>query len=133
MFHAVFGTLIGHLNHANLNWDYGPLRFLLNNPRMHLWHHDHDGTAKTTVNFGIIFSCWDYLFRTARVPDGPPDRLGFEGVADFPRDFFTQATWPLPRLFPKARWAHLVLAAGGVSLLTFGWLVGTGHLFGGNS
>ena len=29
-------VLIGHLNHANLNLDYGPLRYLLNNPKMHI-------------------------------------------------------------------------------------------------
>jgi sterol desaturase/sphingolipid hydroxylase (fatty acid hydroxylase superfamily) len=129
MFHAVFGTLIGHLNHANLKWDYGPLRYLLNNPPMHRWHHDYDGNAKTTVNYGIIFSCWDHLFKTARVPDHPPAHLGFSGVETFPRDFFTQSTWPLPLLFPRTRVAHVALGLMGFSFLTTFWLVGTGRVF----
>lgn len=116
LFHAVFGTLIGHLNHANLGWDYGPLRYLLNNPRMHLWHHDYEADGASTVNFGIIFSCWDYLFGTARVPDHPPARLGFPGVEDFPRDFLSHCAWPLPRLLPASARRPLGMACG-VSLL----------------
>lgn len=94
MFHAIFGTLIGHLNHANLDWDYGPLKYLLNNPRMHLWHHDYDGDERTTVNFGIIFSCWDYLFGTAKVPARPPAHIGYAGVDRMPQSFFWHALYP---------------------------------------
>src|SRR5438309_398555 len=48
--HAIFGTLIGHLNHANL--DFGPRwwRWLLNSPRMHIWHHDHAASGRATRN-----------------------------------------------------------------------------------
>ena len=55
-FHAIFGTLIGHLNLANLNWDYSPLRYILNSPRMHLYHHAYDAPSPGQ-NFGIGFSC----------------------------------------------------------------------------
>ena len=103
LFHAIFGTLIGHLNHANLNLDYGPFRYLLNNPRMHIWHHDFDAKDSGTRNFGIIFSCWDYLFGTAYVPDHPPRKIGFEGADQFPRHFFTQELWPLSRWLDPRR------------------------------
>jgi 3-mercaptopyruvate sulfurtransferase SseA/sterol desaturase/sphingolipid hydroxylase (fatty acid hydroxylase superfamily) len=98
MFHAIFGTLIGHLNHANLNWDYGWGRYILNSPRMHLWHHNYDGDAKTTVNFGIIFSMWDWIFGTAKMPAEPPPKLGFHGVEEFPKDFLGHEAWPLQQL-----------------------------------
>ena len=101
MFHAIFGTLIGHLNHANLDLGHGPWRYVLNSPRMHIWHHDYDGTAKTTVNFGIIFSCWDWIFGTAKMPPEPPAHLGFKGVETFPDNFFSQEIWPLQRLAPR--------------------------------
>ncbi len=97
MTHAIFGTLIGHLNHANLDWDYGWFRYLLNNPRMHLWHHDYDVGDRGTVNFGIIFSCWDYLFGTAHVPNHPPAKIGFEGMQEMPRHFVGHTFWPLWR------------------------------------
>jgi sterol desaturase/sphingolipid hydroxylase (fatty acid hydroxylase superfamily) len=109
MFHAIFGTLIGHLNHANLNLGHGPWRYILNSPRMHIWHHDYEGDAKTTVNFGIIFSSWDWIFGTAKMPADPPPHLGFAGVETFPDNFFSQEIWPLERLWPglhsKVAWS----------------------------
>ena len=95
-FHAVFGTLIGHLNHANLNWDYGPFRYIFNSPRMHLYHHAYDAPAPGQ-NFGIILSCWDWLFGTCHLPDEPCPKIGFPGVDDLPNDFFGQVAWPLPQ------------------------------------
>jgi sterol desaturase/sphingolipid hydroxylase (fatty acid hydroxylase superfamily) len=95
--HAVFGTLIGHLNHANLSWDYGIFRYLLNSPRMHLHHHAYEVVGKGQ-NFGIIFSCWDWLFGTAILPEAPPEKLGFQGVEEVPEDFFGQLVWPIPQL-----------------------------------
>lgn len=55
---AVVVTLIGHLNHSNLNISWGPLRYVLNSPRMHVWHHDYTWPADRPygVNFGIAFS-----------------------------------------------------------------------------
>lgn len=126
MVHAVFGTLIGHLNHANLGWDYGPLRYVLNSPRMHLWHHDYEGDERTTVNFGIIFSLWDWLFGTARMPATPPARLGFPGVEAYPSTFFAAEVWPLQRLAPKApRWVFGVLGLGAAAAATYWVLVGS--------
>lgn len=100
--HAIFGTLIGHLNHANLDLGHGWWRYVLNSPRMHIWHHDRDGDLKSTVNFGIIFSTWDWLFGTAKMPDAPPAHIGFVGDEKFPTDFFGQAAWPLPKLLGGA-------------------------------
>ena len=34
----MLAVFIGHLNHANVGWDCGPLRYLLNNPRIYLHH-----------------------------------------------------------------------------------------------
>lgn len=126
LFHALFGTLIGHLNHANLNLDWGPLKYLLNSPRMHIWHHDYEGDEKSTVNFGIIFSCWDWLFGTAKMPGHPPKRIGFSGVQRFPQDFLSQSAWPLSGWIPGwgrqgfALWAARILGGG---ILAFGWWI----------
>lgn len=82
---------IGHLNHANLNLDYGPLRYIINNPKMHIWHHakvlpkDH----QYGVNFGISLSIWDYIFKTNYIPsDGRDIKLGFKGMERYPKKFF---------------------------------------------
>lgn len=93
MVHAVLGTFVGHLNHANLDWGHGWWRYVFNSPRMHIWHHDAD--AAKVRNFGIILSAWDWLFGTAILPDHPPARLGFPGVEAVPPDFPRRSLWPL--------------------------------------
>jgi sterol desaturase/sphingolipid hydroxylase (fatty acid hydroxylase superfamily) len=56
-----FTVIIGHLNHANVGWDYGPLKYLFNNPKMHIWHHAKElpESHPKGMNFGISLSCWD--------------------------------------------------------------------------
>ena len=84
---------IGHLNHANINLDYGPLKYILNNPKMHIWHHAYDlpKEHRHGVNYGISLSIWDYIFRTNYIPsDGRDIKLGFPGLKKFPKTFFHQ-------------------------------------------
>lgn len=83
---------IGHLNHANIKLTYGPLKYLFNNPVMHLYHHAyHLPKESYGVNFGISLSLWDYLFGTDYVPDENGEiELGFKGDEKFPKDFIGQ-------------------------------------------
>lgn len=100
---AVVGTLIGHLNHSNLAISWGPLRYLINSPRMHVWHHDVILRGEHGKNFGIVLSAWDWIFGTAYMPArGQPPRLGFEGLEVFPRGLVGRLTWPLSRLWPRS-------------------------------
>ncbi len=95
-----FAIAIGHLNHANLGWDYGILKYVFNNPKMHIWHHakqlpDH---VSYGVNYGLTLSLWDYIFKTNYVPyDGTHIELGFERDEDFPKDFLSQEFYPLKK------------------------------------
>lgn len=90
---------IGHLNHSNLNWDYGPLKYVFNNPKMHIWHHAKvlpDGSKG--VNFGLSLSMWDYLFKTAHVPSSGRDiELGFDGDEKYPDSFGKQMVRPFEK------------------------------------
>ncbi|CAM1370360.1 sterol desaturase [Tenacibaculum soleae] len=93
-----FNITIGHLNHANINWDYGFLKYILNNPKMHIWHHAKElpENRKTGVNFGITLSIWDYIFKTNYIPyNGRDIELGFENDENFPQDFISQELYPL--------------------------------------
>jgi sterol desaturase/sphingolipid hydroxylase (fatty acid hydroxylase superfamily) len=96
---AVVDTLIGHLNHANLNLGWGPLRYLINSPRMHVWHHDVIARSGHGKNFGIVFSLWDFLFGTAYLPSEPsqPSKLGFDDMERFPKGLLSRLTYPLSR------------------------------------
>ncbi|WP_418262412.1 sterol desaturase family protein [Flavobacterium faecale] len=89
---------IGHLNHANIGWDYGFLKYIINNPKMHIWHHSKKIPNKYGVNFGISLSLWDYLFDTNYIPtDGKNIELGFENDDQFPEDFIKQELYPLKK------------------------------------
>jgi sterol desaturase/sphingolipid hydroxylase (fatty acid hydroxylase superfamily) len=95
---AVFGTFWGDLNHANLNVGLGPLGYLLNSPRMHLWHHDASDEGGVAKNFAIVLSLWDFLFRTAYWPrDRSPRALGYPGVEEMPPGLAGELVWPVVR------------------------------------
>lgn len=84
---------IGHLNHANIKLTYGPLKYILNNPVMHLYHHAYKlpKSRKHGVNFGISLSLWDYIFNTNYIPEssGKID-LGYTDDHNMPKNFFSQ-------------------------------------------
>ncbi|QKX04286.1 sterol desaturase family protein [Aquimarina sp. TRL1] len=99
-----FALIIGHINHANLGWDYGILKYILNNPKMHIWHHAKKmpPSVRYGINFGLTLSIWDYLFKTSYIPeDGKNIELGFEGDETFPKDFISQEMYPINLKFKK--------------------------------
>jgi sterol desaturase/sphingolipid hydroxylase (fatty acid hydroxylase superfamily) len=95
---AVLTTVWGDFNHANLDVGLGPLGYVLNSPRMHLWHHDQSSEGGTAKNFGIVFSLWDYIFGTAYWPrQRSPERLGYPGMEEMPPTFPGEVLWPVTR------------------------------------
>lgn len=91
-----FTIAVGHLNHANLGWDYGFLKYIFNNPKMHIWHHSKKLPVKYGVNFGLTLSVWDYLFKTNYVPKNGRDiELGFTNDESFPHGFLQQEIYPI--------------------------------------
>ena len=109
---AVVTTVWGDFNHANLDVGLGPLGYLLNSPRMHLWHHDQSSEGGVAKNFGIVLSVWDYHLRhgllaaraksrATRLPGHGGDADGLPGTsplaADAPRDPPSPRPRPSPR------------------------------------
>lgn len=93
----MFSVFVGHLNHANVGWSYGIFGYIFNNPKMHIWHHSKIVPKEHPygMNFGLSLSIWDYLFKTAYIPnDGKDIELGFHGDDDFPEDFGNQMVYP---------------------------------------
>ena len=91
----IFTLAVGHFNHSNFKLNLGPLKYIFNNPQMHIWHHAYDipQNRKYGVNFGLTLSIWDYIFKTDYIPyEGKDIKLGFPGVEDFPKDFIHQNT-----------------------------------------
>jgi sterol desaturase/sphingolipid hydroxylase (fatty acid hydroxylase superfamily) len=98
---AVVETLIGHLNHANVPWGWGPIGYVFNSPRFHAWHHDVENHGRYGQNFAIIFSFWDWLFRTAYYPHQAemPTHFGFADQSKFPTNLLKRITHPFWRFF----------------------------------
>jgi len=89
----IFTLAWGHFNHSNFKLRLGFLKYIFNNPQMHIWHHAKHlpEDIKYGVNFGITLSLWDYLFKTDYIPyEGRDIELGFDDEADFPQDFSGQ-------------------------------------------
>ncbi|MCP4655746.1 MAG: sterol desaturase family protein [bacterium] len=91
---AVLSTLVGHLNHSNVNISWGIFRYVLNSPRMHIWHHDVVLHQRSGQNFAVVFSLWDWIFGTASMPDGQPEKLGFEQLAAYPGGLLPRLVYP---------------------------------------
>ena len=66
----MFTFVIGLVAHANLYLPIGRLKYFLNTPQMHLWHHAKNlpDTHPLGFNYGITLSIWDYLFKTVYWP-----------------------------------------------------------------
>ena len=97
-----FAITIGHLNHSNIKITWGPLKYFLNNPVMHLYHHAYElPKGKNGVNYGISLSMWYYIFRTDYIPESAGSiTLGFEGDENVPKSFWEQLTYGLRKIKP---------------------------------
>jgi sterol desaturase/sphingolipid hydroxylase (fatty acid hydroxylase superfamily) len=93
----MFALAVGHFNHSNFRLPLGPLKYILNNPQMHIWHHAKKLPKEFWYgcNYGLTLSLWDYLFKTAYIPKSGQDiTLGFHKDKNFPRTFFAQVLYP---------------------------------------
>jgi sterol desaturase/sphingolipid hydroxylase (fatty acid hydroxylase superfamily) len=82
---STIDVFFGMLNHSNVRWRLGrPLIYVFNGPEMHLWHHAAD-PARRDCNFGNNLSVFDWIFRTAYVPDDRPTAFGIDDGVSYPQ------------------------------------------------
>ena len=98
----VVSLLIQELVHANLRWDWGPFRYVLNSPKLHAWHHSIEMHGKGGQNFAITFTIWDWLFGTAYYPRhrARANELGFSDLKHFPAGIWGRLWSPFIRRKP---------------------------------
>ena len=95
---SLFRSLYIAFVHADLNWSFGPLRYVLITPWAHRYHHAIDERL-AGANFGGVLSIWDRMFGTYVEPDHRAET----GVRDVPSPtkFLGQMRWPaLAQLAP---------------------------------
>jgi sterol desaturase/sphingolipid hydroxylase (fatty acid hydroxylase superfamily) len=89
-----FFALYAILLHANVDWDFGPLRSVIASPRFHRWHHTGEAEGRDK-NFAGLLPLWDVLFGTYYMPARAPERFG---VAEpVPGTLWGQLLWPFRR------------------------------------
>lgn len=88
-------TIMAILVHANVDWDFGPLRRLIVSPRFHRWHHTDESEA-IDKNFAGLLPVWDMMFGTYYMPAGKvPSRFGT--TTPVPSGLIGQLAFPLRR------------------------------------
>ena len=79
--------------HANVRWEFRPLRRLVATPAFHHWHHSAEREA-VDKNFAVHTPVWDICFGTYYLPDRWPTQYGLSGGRDVPARWLTQLIYP---------------------------------------
>jgi sterol desaturase/sphingolipid hydroxylase (fatty acid hydroxylase superfamily) len=92
-FFLPFDILSAAFVHANVNWTFGPLKYVIATPVFHRWHHgpaDDGGSS----NFAPTFAFYDVMFGTFYMPEGRlPQTFGTDDH-HFPEGYFKQLIYP---------------------------------------
>lgn len=99
---AVAISCIAAVQHAQLDWHFGPLYRVIVSPRFHAFHHSAE-PAHANSNYGFLFSTWDFLFGTATPEQARPVRYGVDGI-DYRESLLSQLGTPLRLMW---RWRHV--------------------------
>lgn len=87
--------------HANVNWDFGPLRYVIATPVFHRWHHSREREA-WDKNFAGLLPLWDILFGTFYMPRGRyPENFGI--CEPMPKGFLGQLWEPFAWLMRRGK------------------------------
>ena len=82
--------------HANVRWEFRPMRRFIATPAFHHWHHSADREA-VDKNFAVHTPIWDILFGTYYLPDRWPAQYGLSHQRDVPARWVTQLVYPFRR------------------------------------
>ena len=105
VWYIIPNSVIGLLDHSNLDVQLGPLERVIMGPKGHRLHHS-AAPEDMDTNFGSAITLWDVVFRTFRDPTRVP-QPELVGILDdpIPRDFLRQYLSPF-------LWGRLTSAAG---------------------
>lgn len=79
--------------HANVRWEFRPIRRFIATPAFHHWHHSSAREA-LNKNFAVHTPIWDVLFGTVYLPDQWPSTYGLGARHEIPTRWTTQLIAP---------------------------------------
>jgi sterol desaturase/sphingolipid hydroxylase (fatty acid hydroxylase superfamily) len=96
--YTMYSYVTAHVQHANVVFPIGPLKYIFPTPEFHRWHHarlrNPDGTESPMLkNFGQ-YPFWDLLFGTFYLPEGRPLDYGSSDGDKVPTDYWAQMLYP---------------------------------------
>jgi sterol desaturase/sphingolipid hydroxylase (fatty acid hydroxylase superfamily) len=98
MAYTIYAYVTAHVQHANVVFPIGPLKYILPTPEFHRWHHSRarnpDGSETLVlVNFGQ-YPIWDLLFGTFYLPANRPTEYGNIDSDRIPTSYIAQLAYP---------------------------------------
>lgn len=103
---GLFINIFSNFTHANVSVPLGPLKYIVNSPQMHIWHHAAEYHERGNVNFGDALIIWDFVFGTAYLHDPKVDtakmKLGFDDIETYPQTFIAQTILPFKNIVSGA-------------------------------
>ncbi len=83
--------------HANVRFDFGPLKYVVATPFFHRWHHTSEAEGRDK-NFAGLFPLWDAVFGTLYLPRGVhATKFGVSDDEGVPTSLPAQLVWPFRR------------------------------------
>lgn len=82
--------------HANVRFDFGPLKWVVATPQFHHWHHAEDAEA-VDKNFAVHLPLLDAVFGTMHLPPRWPHAYGIAQGERVPDGYVRQLLWPFVR------------------------------------
>ena len=92
---AAYGLIFfwqSFLDHANVRFNFGPLKYVIVSPEFHHWHHSREQQARDR-NFAGTFAFYDILFGSVYLPKSKKPKL-FGIDHPMPRGYFSLLTHP---------------------------------------
>jgi ornithine lipid hydroxylase len=93
---GVVNVAVGFFQHANVDFELGPLSWVFSVGELHRWHHSRL-RDEADCNYGNNFIFWDGVFGTRYLPADrrAPVNVGIDGLDAFPRGYWQQLLSPL--------------------------------------
>jgi sterol desaturase/sphingolipid hydroxylase (fatty acid hydroxylase superfamily) len=88
--------------HANVRFDFGPLKWVVATPQFHHWHHAEDAEA-VDKNFAVHLPLLDAVFGTMHLPPRWPRAYGLAHGQRMPDGYVRQLVWPFVRRHDSRR------------------------------
>ena len=79
--------------HANLNWTFGKLKYVIATPVFHRWHHA-SNTEAMSKNFAPTLAIWDVIFGTFYMPEKQRPAAYGINEKEYPTGFIQQLLHP---------------------------------------